>query len=129
IALVSDLQRAAPSLSTGTGGLGGPGVIFLAIRGQVNNDAGSSSDSAVATYVDGVYYARPTSGNFGFLDAAQAEILRGPQGTLFGRNTTGGALNITSTQPTGEFGGYLRAEAGDYAAVRLEGAVTLPLQG
>jgi iron complex outermembrane receptor protein len=129
ISTISDLQRAAPSLSTLAGGPGGTATVYLAIRGQVNVEAGSTTDAAVATYVDGVNYARPTSGNFGFLDVAQVEVLRGPQGTLFGRNTTGGALNITTVQPSGNLGGYIRAGVGNYGAKKIEGAVTLPIDG
>lgn len=126
---VVDLQKTAPSLSIGSGGTGGPSISYLAIRGQAQNSPNSASDAAVGTYVDGVYYGRPTSGNLGFLDIAQAEVLRGPQGTLFGRNTTGGALNITTTLPGDEFTGYVRAGYGNYNAARIEGAVTIPLQG
>ena len=126
---VVDLQRTAPSLSIGSGGTGGPSISYLAIRGQAQNSPNSASDAAVGTYVDGVYYGRPTSGNLGFLDIAQAEVLRGPQGTLFGRNTTGGALNITTTLPGEEFSGYVKAGYGNYNATRIEGAVSIPLQG
>ncbi|GLJ00275.1 TonB-dependent receptor [Sphingobium sp. BS19] len=129
IASVSDLQKIAPSISMATGGSGGSGLVYVSIRGQVASEANSASDPAVATYVDGVYYARPTSGNLGFLDAAQIEVLRGPQGTLFGRNTTGGAVTIATTQPTGEFGGYILGEIGNFASRKIEGAVTVPLQG
>lgn len=126
---VVDLQRTAPSLSVGSGGTGGPSISYLTIRGQAQNSPNSASDAAVGTYVDGVYYGRPTSGNLGFLDIAQAEVLRGPQGTLFGRNTTGGALNITTALPGEEFAGYLRAGYGNYSATRLEGAVSIPISG
>ncbi len=127
ITQVNDLQRIAPGLSTGTGGTGGPSIVYLSIRGQAQNSPNSASDSAVGTYVDGVYYGRPTSGNLGFLDVAQAEVLRGPQGTLFGRNTTGGALNITTVQPGSDLEGYALVGYGDYNRQHVEGAVTLPI--
>src|SRR3546814_18477146 len=82
-----------------------------------------SSDLAVGTYVDGVYIARPVAGNLDLLDVQRAEVLRGPQGTLFGRNTTGGAINILSNPPTGDFEGSLKAELGNYDQRRLQGVV------
>ena len=57
-------------------------------------------DQGVGIYVDDVYYSRVASSTFDFLDVAQIEVLRGPQGTLYGKNTTAGAINITSRQPT-----------------------------
>src|SRR3546814_11576406 len=86
--------------------------IYMAIRGNAQNSPNSASDAAVGIYVDGVYYGRPIIGNLGLLDMANAEILRGTQGTLFGRNTTGGALNLTTTQPGGDFTGYALLEIG-----------------
>ena len=127
IAQVLDLARAAPSLSIGTGGTGPASIVYLAIRGQAQNSPNSFSDTAVGIYIDGVYVARPIVGNLGFLDAAGAEVLRGPQGTLFGRNTTGGALNLTSNQPTHTFGGYAKVGIGNYAQRVVEGVVNAPL--
>ncbi len=127
IVQVLDLARVAPSLSVGTGGTGPASIVYLAIRGQAQNSPNSFSDTAVGIYIDGVYVARPIVGNLGFLDAAGAEVLRGPQGTLFGRNTTGGALNLTSNQPTQEFGGYAKVGFGDYSQHVVEGVVNAPL--
>lgn len=124
---VLDLQRAAPSLSTGTGGTGPASIVYLAIRGQAQNSPNSFSDSAVGIYIDGVYVARPIVGNLGFLDAAGAEVLRGPQGTLFGRNTTGGALNLTSHQPVDRLEGYLKGGVGNYSFKVIEGMLNAPL--
>src|SRR3546814_15533983 len=101
--------------------------IYMAIRGNAQNSPNSASDAAVGIYVDGVYYGRPIIGNLGLLDMANAEILRGTQGTLFGRNTTGGALNLTTTQPGGDFTGYARLGIGNYDMRLAEGAVTVPL--
>jgi iron complex outermembrane receptor protein len=126
---VLDLGRAAPDVAVTTSGPGGSTVAYISIRGQAKAEANSVSDSAVATYVDGVYYARPVVGNLGFLDVASIEVLRGPQGTLFGRNTTGGALNITSKQPSRKLEGNFLAGYGDYADKRAEAAVNIPLMG
>ena len=127
IAQVLDLARAAPSLSIGTGGTGPASIVYLAIRGQAQNSPNSFSDTAVGIYIDGVYVARPIVGNLGFLDAAGAEVLRGPQGTLFGRNTTGGALNLTTNQPTHRFEGYGKVGIGNYLQRVIEGVVNVPL--
>ncbi|MFA5494320.1 MAG: TonB-dependent receptor [Porticoccaceae bacterium] len=122
-----DLQRTAPSLTIGTGGTGPASIIYTAIRGQAQNSPNSVTDSAVGVYIDGVYLGRPIASNMGFLDVAQAEVLRGPQGTLFGRNTTGGALNITTNRPTSEFEGHVKAEVGNYDMRHVEAVVNIPL--
>ncbi len=124
---VTDLARTAPSLTVSTGGTGPASIIYLAIRGQAQNSPNSLSDSSVGIYMDGVYVARPIVGNLGFLDMASAEVLRGPQGTLFGRNTTGGALNLTSNRPTNEYEGMLKVGFGNYNYKTIEGMVNAPL--
>jgi iron complex outermembrane recepter protein len=124
---VTDLARTAPSLTISTGGTGPASIVYLAIRGQAQNSPNSLSDTSVGIYIDGVYVARPIVGNLGFLDMASAEVLRGPQGTLFGRNTTGGALNLTSTRPTDEYEGQLKIGFGNYGSKVFEGIVNAPL--
>jgi iron complex outermembrane receptor protein len=126
---VLDLGRTAPDLAVTSSGPGGAAVSYVSIRGEAKQEANSVSDSSVATYVDGVYYARPVVGNLGFLDVNSIEVLRGPQGTLFGRNTTGGALNVTTKQPSGKFEGNLLAGFGNFGSLRAEGAVNIPLMG
>ena len=124
---VTDLARTAPSLTVSTGGTGPASIIYLAIRGQAQNSPNSLSDSSVGIYMDGVYVARPIVGNLGFLDMASAEVLRGPQGTLFGRNTTGGALNLTSNRPSNEYEGMLKVGFGNYNYQSIEGMVNAPV--
>jgi iron complex outermembrane receptor protein len=124
---VTDLARAAPSLTISTGGTGPSSIVYLAIRGQAQNSPNSLSDSSVGIYVDGVYVARPMVGNLGFMDAASAEVLRGPQGTLFGRNTTGGALILTSNQPKDILEGSVKAGLGNYAQRMVEGIINIPM--
>jgi iron complex outermembrane receptor protein len=124
---VTDLARTAPSLTISTGGTGPSSIVYLAIRGQAQNSPNSVSDSSVGIYIDGVYVARPIVGNLGFLDAASAEVLRGPQGTLFGRNTTGGALNLTTNQPRDTFEGLFRVGAGNYDQRVVEGMLNVPM--
>src|SRR3546814_5774006 len=77
-----DLQRATPGLSIAGAGTGPSSIVYMAIRGNAQNSPNSASDAAVGIYVDGVYYGRPIIGNLGLLDMANAEILRGTQGTL-----------------------------------------------
>lgn len=124
---VADVGRAAPGLSVQSGGTGNASLIYLAIRGNAQNSPNSFSDPAVGIYVDGVYYARPIAGNNGLLDLASVEVLRGTQGTLFGRNTTGGALNMTTIAPSNELEGYVTGRLGTYETWSLEGALNLPI--
>lgn len=81
-------------------------------------------EPSVAVFIDGVYYPRPSSVVGTMSDLEMVEVLRGPQGTLFGRNASMGALNIRTAQPTEEFQGEIRGSFGDYAARRLSGFVT-----
>ncbi len=76
----------------------------IAMRG-INSDLQAAGEQAVATFVDGVYRGRGVQSRFAFLDMGMLEVVRGPQGTLFGKNTVGGALNISSAKPTAEFDG------------------------
>lgn len=124
-----DVQRIAPGLISRGAGTGPSAIVTYALRGNAQNSPNSVSDSAVGIYLDGVYLARPISSNLGFLDVENIQVLRGTQGTLFGRNTTGGAVSFTTVKPTGEFSGYVRAEAGNYDHRLIEGAVTVPIAG
>jgi len=72
---LADLQRTAPSLSIMSGGTGSSALIFVAIRGNAQVSPSGGTDPAVATYVDGVYLARPTGGNVDMFDVSQAEVL------------------------------------------------------
>jgi iron complex outermembrane receptor protein len=124
---VSDLQHATPDMAIGGAGTGPSSIVYLAIRGEAQNSPNSASDNAVGIYIDGVYIGRPVIGNQGFLDIGQVEVLRGPQGTLFGRNTTGGALNITTNHPTDNFEGYVKAGYGNFDSKLGEAVVNVPL--
>ena len=96
--------------------------IFLVIRGVGANSGGEPS---VGTFVDGVY--APSLGfDLGFLDLERVEVLRGPQGTLFGRNTQGGALNIVTRRPGQEFRGRAAIEVDEFETFRFQGAVSGP---
>ena len=108
-----DLQRTAPGLVVSRGTAGTSGFAFISIRGQGNLQPILANDPAVATYVDGVYIPRPSQGQTDLIDIDRVEILRGPQGTLFGRNTTGGAVNILTSDPSNELALKLKADVGN----------------
>lgn len=102
-------------------------AVHFAIRGLASDDIESTFDPPVALFVDGVYLPRPVNTNLDLFDVEQIEILRGPQGTLFGRNTTGGAIQVKSRRPTDEFEGRGEAVIGEYGRVNLSGVVNIPI--
>ena len=125
---LADIGQSVPNFSfvgTGTGGRDA-GIIY--IRGVGQGSAGINFDPAVGVYVDGVFLSRPQANDVDMLDVERVEILRGPQGTLFGRNTSGGAVNITTRQPdlSGLFG-QLLATGGSRDRVDVAGSVNIPL--
>ncbi len=81
-------------------------------------------DPGVGFYVDGVYYARPAAATLDFIDIEQVEVLRGPQGTLFGKNTTAGAFNITTRAPSFETGGSFEVSYGNYGYIQAKASIT-----
>ena len=88
---------------------------IISIRGQVQNDTVSTLDPSVAVYVDGIYWSRAVGADAALADVASVDVLKGPQGTLFGRNTTGGALDIHTNDPgLHNFGGTLSVTGGSY---------------
>lgn len=96
------------------------------IRGVGNFTGNALTESAIAFNYDGVYLARPSSTVGFFDDLERVEVLKGPQGSLYGRNATGGAINVIPQAPTFETGGYGRAEFGNHDTVNFEGAVNVP---
>lgn len=103
-------------------------VLNITIRGQQNfQSTGLQFDTSAAVYVDGVYYARPVGLTGSLFDVADLQVLKGPQGTLVGRNSTGGALLYDTQQPDAAFGGYAKGTLGDYGRRDLEGAINVPL--
>ncbi|MEH3103205.1 MAG: TonB-dependent receptor [Sphingomonas phyllosphaerae] len=102
-------------------------ALTIGIRGIVPFDQNQTArDTGVGVYVDGVYLGRSQGLNAALFDVARIEVLRGPQGTLFGRNTEGGALSIVTAAPTGKFGGTLTAGYGNYGAYTGQFHVNLP---
>ncbi len=101
--------------------------LVIAIRGLGSDLPPGVGESAVSTNFDGVYNYRAESGLLGYYDLDRVEILRGPQGTLYGRNATGGVVNVQSRNPGRDFGGNVSLEGGNYSLYRVAGAVNAPL--
>lgn len=102
-------------------------AVSLSIRGISNADIDSSIDPPVAIFVDGVYLARPVASSLDLFDVEAIEILRGPQGTLFGRNTTAGAIQVRTQRPTDEFGIKGRVTVGKFGRLDIRAAVNVPV--
>lgn len=120
-----DLSNQAPGLQIKSDDNGANPRIF--IRGVGVNDFNPATNSAVGIYADGVYVASPLAQRLAFFDLQQVEVLRGPQGTLYGRNTTGGAINVSSKLPGNDLAADLTAEYGRFNSVNLQGGVSVPL--
>src|SRR5579872_1805058 len=100
---------------------------LITIRGIGLNDFDTNNAGPNGVYVDDIYLSAPGIQNFAIFDIGQVQILKGPQGTLYGRNTSGGALLFTSNRPTDTFTADLHAEYGNYNTLQLEGAVGGPI--
>jgi iron complex outermembrane receptor protein len=108
----------------------GPRTSFVAgvfIRGIGEPDSIVTTDPGVGIYVDDVYFGRATGAVLDMLDIERVEVLRGPQGTLFGKNTIGGALNVSSAKPTEEFGGTAELTYGRFDRIKFRGDANVPL--
>ena len=103
------------------------GEAQLYIRGIGSNLFSVGVDQSVATHIDGIYAARSNMGLIQFLDVDRVELLRGPQGTLYGRNATGGVINVLSRRPTATPEGYFSALRGSFNRSDLRGALSGPL--
>ena len=115
---ITSIEQAAPNLQStpGTGGKSGSFSMF--IRGVGEYDFIVTSDPAVALYIDGVYVPRSFGANTQLLGIDRIEVLRGPQGSLFGKNTIGGAVNVTTHKPTGERSLEVDVMGGSYGTWR-----------
>lgn len=120
-----DLALAVPNVSVGDQF----GVNRTFIRGIGLTSIDLGADGAVAFLQNGAINSRPAAQLSGFYDIQQIEVLRGPQGTTYGRGATGGVINLVTARPTSFFEGYGRATYGNYNAITLEGAVGGPIAG
>ena len=106
---------------------GGNYVSFLTIRGVAQNDFSPQQESPNSMYIDDVYVSAPNAQGGQMFDVQRVEALRGPQGTLFGRNSTGGLLNFITNKPTKEFDGYVNVTGGEFNEFSVEAAVGGPI--
>ncbi|QLC26445.1 TonB-dependent receptor [Parasphingopyxis algicola] len=111
----------------GTGNTGGSTSSQIYIRGIGQADFLFTTEPGVGIYVDGVYLPRSIGSIMDLVDLERVEVLRGPQGTLFGKNSVGGAVNIVTRRPQPEFGGRVSATYGSFDRVDIGGSVNLPL--
>ncbi len=125
---ISDLTKVVPNVDmyTGNGTAGGANVF---IRGIGARNSGVNFDSGVGIYVDDVYVSRVDGAVLDNVDVQSVQVLRGPQGTLFGKNTTGGAILYTTNKPNEELGGHAEVRVGNYDQLDSQATLNVPLVG
>ncbi len=126
---LSDIGRSTPNMdfSFSTNGSGSGTNAQIYIRGVGQQDFLLTTDPGVGIYVDGVYFARSMGGVLDVLDFERVEVLRGPQGTLFGKNTIGGAINIVTAKPGNDFAGRATVTGGNYSRIDANLSIDIPL--
>ncbi len=125
---VADLSGIAPNVTVRPAA-GGTGIASFTVRGVNSYGVAPGSDKQVSLNLDGVYISSARGSIFDIVDIQRIEILRGPQGTLFGRNATAGAVSIVTRDPTGDFGGTLSGTIGNFDQRRLRATIELPQIG
>ena len=123
---LTDIEKLAPNLSIQASSVNS-GVLEVYMRGIGQANWAIPHDPKIGLYTDGVYAARPQGGLVDLYDLQRVEVLRGPQGTLFGKNTTAGLINIITNQPTQETEGKIRLGAGSDSHQLIEGMFNTPL--
>ena len=124
---VADIEQRTPNLTIRASDNGVSSALQAYLRGVGQFDFALTVDPGVAMYVDGVYLARTIGANFQLSDIEQIQVLRGPQGTLFGKNTIGGAIAVTTRRPSGETGFSTEVTAGEDNYISLDGYVEFPV--
>ncbi len=104
-----------------------PGQAIISMRGISSADDGAGMDNSVVMFLDGVYIGRLANINFEMFDLERIEVLRGPQGTLFGRNAIGGAINVTTTKPTDELTAKAEVSVGNEGQLRYQALLSGPI--
>jgi len=121
---VNDVQNLVPGVVVGNGSFG----TNVTIRGVTSSDQTSKGELGIAFNIDGAFIGRGQEQGVAFFDIDRVEVLRGPQGTLYGRSSTGGAINVITRKPVlDKFEGYARVEAGNYDTRRAEAAINIPI--
>jgi iron complex outermembrane receptor protein len=125
---VSDLDSLSPNLTIQTVPAGS-GVPVYSMRGVIASASAPGADKGVAIYIDGVYLAAGSGSTFNLAEIERVEVLKGPQGTLFGRNSTGGAVSFTTRGPAGEFDLKQEVTVGNYDQIRTRTRIDTPRFG
>jgi outer membrane receptor protein involved in Fe transport len=123
---LKELTQLAPALQASSTNSETQGTV-IRIRGVGTQGNNPAFESAVGVFIDGVYRSRPGAALAELLDVERVEIMRGPQGTLFGRNTSAGAISIITAKPEFETGGYVEASFGNFNSYDVRGSVWGPL--
>jgi iron complex outermembrane receptor protein len=124
ISTLANLTDLVPNVQMGMGNNNGMEITIRGIGGSDNSDRG---DPQTAFHVDGIYIGRPQGAGATFFDVERVEVLRGPQGTLYGRNANAGAVNVISKKPTNKFEGAISTEAGSWGSTKVEGMMNVPM--
>lgn len=120
---IVDIKMAIPSLNL----VSSAGYLSSSLRGIGSNGIGAGIENPIALYIDGVYYGAPASSLLTLNNVAQIEVLKGPQGTLFGRNATGGLIQITTRRPTDQTTGEFNVSYANYNSISGNGYIAGPI--
>ena len=123
IVSIADIQDVAPGVTMGRDNFG----VNINIRGVTSTDNTSKGDQGIAFNVDGIPIGRPIEEGLAFFDVSRVEVLRGPQGTLYGKSSTGGAINVITNKPEDKFEASGDIEYGNYNARRENVVINVPL--
>lgn len=124
IGTMDDLALRAPGVSMGRFNSAQPQIY---IRGIGSTDQSASGDPSVGVFIDGVYIPRPGATDMDFFDLERVEVLRGPQGTLYGKNVVGGAINYVTRRPSEHFGARAEVNVGNYNRLDYRGLLEGPV--